>query len=100
MPDSAIHVGLLGCGNVGAALARLIDEHADLITSRAGVAIEIARVAVRDPSRHRDVQLAPEQFTSDAAAIVGDPDIDVVVEVIGGVEPARSLVTAALHAGK
>ena len=100
MPDSTIRVGLLGCGNVGAALARLIDEHADLITSRAGVAIEIARVAVRDLSRHRDVKLAPEQFTSDAAAIVGDPDIDVVVEVIGGVEPARSLITAALQAGK
>jgi homoserine dehydrogenase len=100
MPDSTIHVGLLGCGNVGAALARLVDEHADLITNRAGVAIEITRVAVRDPSRRRDVKLAPEQFTDDAAAIVADPDIDVVVEVIGGVEPARSLIAAALHAGK
>jgi homoserine dehydrogenase len=100
MPDSTIHVGLLGCGNVGAALARLVDEHADLITNRAGVAIEITRVAVRDPSRRRDVKLAPEQFTDDAAAIVADPDIDVVVEVIGGVEPARSLIAAALQAGK
>jgi homoserine dehydrogenase len=100
MPDSTIHVGLLGCGNVGAALARLVDEHADLITNRAGAAIEITRVAVRDPSRRRDVKLAPEQFTDDAAAIVADPDIDVVVEVIGGVEPARSLIAAALHAGK
>ena len=100
MPDSTIHVGLLGCGNVGAALARLVDEHADLITNRAGVAIEITRVAVRDPSRRRDVKLVPEQFTDDAAAIVADPDIDVVVEVIGGVEPARSLIAAALQAGK
>jgi homoserine dehydrogenase len=100
MSDSIIHVGLLGCGNVGAALARLVDEHADLITNRAGVAIEIARVAVRDPSRRRDVKVAPERFTSDAAAIVADPDIDVVVEVIGGVEPARSLIAAALEAGK
>jgi homoserine dehydrogenase len=99
MPDS-IHVGLLGCGNVGAAVVRLVDEHADLITSRAGVPVEITRVAVRDPSRHREVKLAPERFTTDAAAIVRDPDIDVVVEVIGGVEPARSLITAALEAGK
>jgi homoserine dehydrogenase len=100
MSDATVHVGLLGCGNVGAALARLVDEHADLITSRAGVPIEITRVAVQDPTRRRDVKLAPERFTTDAAAIVTDPDIDVVVEVIGGVEPARSLITAALAAGK
>ncbi|HSO95638.1 MAG TPA: homoserine dehydrogenase [Acidimicrobiia bacterium] len=100
MSDTTIHVGLLGCGNVGAALARLVDEHADLITNRAGVPIEITRVAVQDPTRRRDVKLAAERFTTDAAAIVIDPDIDVVVEVIGGVEPARSLITAALGAGK
>jgi homoserine dehydrogenase len=99
MRDS-IQVGLLGCGTVGAALVRLVDEHADLIAGRAGVTIEIARVAVRDLSRRRDVKLAPERFTTDAAAIVEDPAIDVVVEVIGGVEPAHSLITAALQAGK
>src|SRR5258708_22169350 len=95
-----IQVGLLGCGTVGSALARLVDDNVDLITSRAGVTIEIARVAVQDPSRHRDVKLPPERFTTDAAGVVADPEIDVVVEVIGGVEPARTLITAALQAGK
>ena len=99
MRDS-IQVGLLGCGTVGAALVRLVDEHADLIAGRAGVTIEIARVGVRDLSRRRDVKLPPERFTTDVAAIVDDPAIDVVVEVIGGVEPARSLIMAALQAGK
>lgn len=98
--NDTIQVGLLGCGTVGSALARLVDDNADLITSRAGVTIEIARVAVEDPSRHRDVKLPPERFTTDAAGIVADPEIDVVVEVIGGVEPARTLITAALQAGK
>jgi homoserine dehydrogenase len=95
-----IRVGLLGCGNVGAPIVRLLDEHADLIAGRAGVGITVARVAVRDASKPRDVKLAPELFTADAASVVADPDIDVVVEVMGGVEPARTLITAALEAGK
>lgn len=95
-----MRIGLLGCGNVGAALARLIDEHADLLAARAGVGIEIARVAVRDPSKPRDVKVSRDCFTSDAAAVVADPAVDVVVEVIGGVEPARALITEALRAGK
>jgi homoserine dehydrogenase len=98
--NDTIQVGLLGCGTVGSAFARLVDDNADLITSRAGVTIEIARVAVQDPSRRRDVKVPPERFTTDAAGIVADPEIDVVVEVIGGVEPARTLITAALQAGK
>ena len=95
-----VRVGLLGCGNVGAALVRLIDEHADLITARAGVAIEITRVAVRDLSKPRDVKLPADRFTDDAASLVRDTDIDVVVETMGGVDPARALITDALRAGK
>ena len=93
-------MGLLGCGNVGAALARLVDEHADLITARAGVGIEITRVAVRDLSKARDVKVPADRFTDDAATLVRDPDIDVVVETMGGVDPARALITDALRAGK
>jgi homoserine dehydrogenase len=95
-----VRVGLLGCGNVGSAVARLVDEHADLLTARAGVGIEIATVAVRDPQKQRDVKLAADRFTADAAAVVRDPAIDVVVEVMGGVDPARELITEALRAGK
>ena len=98
--SSPVRVGLLGCGNVGAAIVRLIDEHADVLAARAGVAVEVARVAVRDVSKVRDVKLAPERFTDDGAALVVDPDVDVVVEVIGGVDPARQLISDALRAGK
>ncbi len=95
-----VRVGMLGCGNVGAALARLVDEHADLITARAGVGIEITRVAVRDLSKPREVKVPADRFTNDAASLVRDPDIDVVVETMGGVDPARALITDALRAGK
>jgi len=93
-------IGLLGCGNVGSALVRLVDDHADVLAARAGVAIEIVCVAVRDPSKRRDVKLSPELFTADASAVVADPRVDVVVETMGGVEPARTLIVDALRAGK
>jgi len=95
-----VRVGLLGCGNVGTAVVRLVDEHADILAGRAGVAIEVARVAVRDLSKPRDVKLPADRFTDDAAAVVADPSIDVVVEVIGGVDPPRTLIVDALKAGK
>ena len=95
-----VRLGLLGCGNVGGPLARLIDGNADLVEQRAGVAIEITRVAVRDLSKRRDVPLPADVFTDDAESVVADPDIDIVVEVIGGIEPARTLITQALKAGK
>jgi homoserine dehydrogenase len=96
----SVGVGLLGCGNVGTALVGLLDEHADRIAGRAGADIEVVRVAVRHPERSRDVKVAPERFTGDAAAVVTDPDVRVVVEVMGGVDPARALITQALEAGK
>ncbi|MGH8999642.1 MAG: homoserine dehydrogenase, partial [Acidimicrobiia bacterium] len=95
-----VRVGLLGCGNVGSALVRLIANHSGMVGARAGVEIEIARVAVRNLARERDVTLAQELFTHDAEAVATDPAVDVVVEVIGGIEPARSLILAALEAGK
>ncbi|HUF85658.1 MAG TPA: homoserine dehydrogenase [Acidimicrobiia bacterium] len=98
--DEAVKVGLLGCGHVGAPLARLIDDNADVIEARAGVRIEIARVAVRNLALERDVPLPASRFTDDAEAVVADADIDIIVEVIGGIEPARSLVTNALKSGK
>jgi homoserine dehydrogenase len=95
-----VRVGLLGCGNVGATLARLVDDHADVLTARAGVPIEIVKVAVRDTTKERDVKLAREVFTDDSASVVTDPAVDVIVEMIGGLEPARSLIVEALRAGK
>lgn len=99
-PPSTIRVGLLGCGHVGAALVGLIDERNDAIEHASGVRFEIARIAVRNPSRQRDLAVDPALFTTDAAQVVDDPSVDVVVEVIGGIEPARSLIIDALKANK
>jgi homoserine dehydrogenase len=96
----AVQVGLLGCGHVGSALVRLMDDHAPIIEARAGAKLELTRVAVRNLAKERDVNLAPECFTHDAEDVVTDPSVDVVVEVIGGIEPARSLILAALERGK
>jgi homoserine dehydrogenase len=98
--DETVRVGLLGCGHVGAPLVRLIEDNADLIEQRAGVHLEVSRVAVRNLARERDVPLPASRFTNDAESVVADPDVDIVVEVIGGVEPARTLVTEALKSGK
>ncbi|MGZ8630096.1 MAG: homoserine dehydrogenase [Actinomycetota bacterium] len=100
MSERTIRVGLLGCGTVGAAVIRLLHEHADDIAMRAGCRITVTRVAVRDPARTRDVPLPPEGFTTDGVAIVDDPAIDVVCELIGGMEPAKSLLLRALAGGK
>ena len=95
-----IGVGVLGCGNVGSALIGLLEEQQSVIAERTGLELEVVRVAVRSTSRDRDVVLADGVLTTDAAAVVNDPGVDVVVELIGGIEPARELVTSALKQGK
>jgi homoserine dehydrogenase len=95
-----VRVGLLGCGNVGSALVAIVNRDADLIATQTGVRLEITRIAVRSTSRERLVAIDPKLLTTDANEIVTDPDVDVVVEVIGGIEPARTLIHDALKAGK
>ncbi len=95
-----MRIGVLGCGNVGSAFVRLIAEQAKEIEARTGLALEVTRVAVRNLSRERDVELAAGLLTRDAHDVVVDPDVDLVVEVIGGIEPARELITTSLRNGK
>ena len=97
---TTVRIGLLGCGNVGAALAQLIERQRAEIAARTGVELRIIRVAVRSTSRDRDVPLPPEVFTTDAAAVVADPEVDLLVEVLGGIEPAGELIRTALASGK
>jgi homoserine dehydrogenase len=98
--SSALRVGLLGCGNVGGALVHLMVEDAERIAARTGLDLQLAAVAVRSQSREREVPIPPGVLTTDAAGVVADPDVDLVVEVIGGIEPARSLILTALKSGK
>ena len=99
MSERTVRVGMLGCGNVGAAVIRLLHDHAQEIALRAGCRIEIVRVAVRDPERERGVPLPPAVFTTDVDRVVEASDVDVVCELIGGVDPARELILRALRAG-
>ena len=93
-----LNVALLGCGTVGSQVLRLIAEQADDLTARIGRPVEVAGVAVRRPDHHPDVPA--DLLTTDAHALVTREDVDLVVEVIGGIEPARSLLLAAIGAGK
>jgi homoserine dehydrogenase len=95
-----VRVGVLGCGNVGGALIELLQRHADDIAALTGLQLEVVAVAVRSASKERGVELPDGVLTTDASAVVGDPNVDLVVEMIGGIEPARSLITKALEAGK
>jgi homoserine dehydrogenase len=98
--SSVVRIGLLGCGNVGAALVQLVERQADVIEARTGVRLQISRVAVRNISRDREVELPEGVLTRDAHDVVNDPTVDVIVEVMGGIEPARELIAAAIAHGK
>ncbi|WP_397218550.1 homoserine dehydrogenase [Nocardioides terrisoli] len=94
-----VRVALLGCGVVGSQVARLLSEQADDLAARVGAPVELVGVAVRRLGLKRDVDLPAELFTTDAEALVSRDDVDVVVEVVGGIEPARSLILSALRHG-
>ncbi|MEV0348238.1 homoserine dehydrogenase [Nonomuraea sp. NPDC050680] len=95
-----LKVALLGCGVVGSQVIRLIHEQGDDLAARIGAPLELAGVAVRRLGRKRDVEVAPELLTTDADSLVTRDDVDIVIEVIGGIEPARSLIVSALSSGK
>ena len=97
---TTVRIGLLGCGVVGGAVARILLEQDDMLASRAGARLELARVAVRDPAKQREVELPEGSLTADPWDVVGDPSIDVVVETIGGMELARALLLQAIKSGK
>lgn len=98
MRTRPLKVALLGCGVVGSEVARIMTTHADDLAARIGAPVELAGVAVRRPSKVRE-GIDPALITTDATALVKRGDIDVIVEVIGGIEPARSLITTAFEHG-
>ena len=92
-----LKVALLGCGNVGAQVARILIDDADMLASRAGARLELAGIAVRNIDAPREVELPRELFTTDAETLVKDADL--VIELMGGIEPARTLILAAMRNG-
>ncbi|MDW8047554.1 MAG: homoserine dehydrogenase, partial [Chloroflexota bacterium] len=96
----AVGVGLIGLGVVGTGVVRVLAERADFFTRQVGVPIIVRRAVVRDPSKPRFAPIDPELVTDDAAALLTDPEVDVVVEVMGGEEPAHQYIRRALEAGK
>jgi homoserine dehydrogenase len=97
--DRPLKVALLGCGVVGSEVARLLTRDGDELARRIGAPIELVGIAVRRLGRERDLDLPEDLFTTDARGLVSRGDLDVVVEVIGGIEPARELVLTALEHG-
>lgn len=95
-----VQIGLLGCGTVGTGVVSILQSNGRRIHGRAGGELAIRRIAVRDINKTRDVTVSPDVWTTDAAAVVEDPDIDIIVELMGGVEPARQLIAEALKRGK
>lgn len=98
MRTRPLKVALLGCGVVGSEVARIMTTHADDLAARIGAPVELAGVAVRRPAKVRE-GIARDLVTTDATGLVKRGDIDVVVEVIGGIEPARTLITTAFEHG-
>jgi homoserine dehydrogenase len=96
---SPLKVAVLGCGSVGSQVVRLLQEQSDDLAARIGAPIELAGVAVRRLDAPREVAVSEELLTTDAIGLVTRDDIDLVVEVIGGIEPARTLILAALDNG-
>lgn len=92
-----IRVGLIGFGTVGTGLVRVLAENQDQIRRRAGIPIRIARIADLDVTTDRGVKVDPSILTTDAKPILSDPGIDVVVELIGGYEPAKSFILEAIR---
>ncbi|CAB4576490.1 unannotated protein [freshwater metagenome] len=94
-----LKVGMLGCGNVGSQIARLLVANKADLASRAGAQLELVKVAVKDIKAKRD-GIATSLLTDDPFSVVNDPEIDLIIEVIGGISPAKELILAAFKNGK
>ena len=97
MSSAALRIGLIGLGTVGAQVAERLLDRRDVLRRRAGVDLLLHRVLVRDLAKPRAVAVPRELMTTDPGSVLDDPDVDVVVEVAGGEEPARSFLERALR---
>lgn len=98
--ERTIGIGLLGAGTVGGTLVRRLVGESDAIASKTGLVFDVRRIGVKNLSRTRDFEVTEGLLTDDLFSVVNDPTVDIVVEVMGGLEPAGDLILAALEAGK
>jgi len=98
--DRVLKVGLLGCGTVGSGVVRLLSHNAEQLEARIGAKLQIHRVLVRNPNRPRPEECKKSWITTDPEAVLGDPEIDVIVEVMGGEEPTKGYLERAMLSGK
>lgn len=97
---ATVQVGLLGCGTVGSGFVQILRDRAELIAKRTGCDIRVRKICVRDFADPRYVEVPDDMITTDAAEVLGDPEVQVIVELIGGIEPARTLIMDAISRGK
>ncbi|MFT3776233.1 MAG: homoserine dehydrogenase [Minicystis sp.] len=95
-----IQIGLLGCGTVGGGVLRLLHDNARYLGERVGVPLEVRRILVRDLDKERVPEADRALLTTSAEAVLADPEIDMIVEVMGGEEPAGQLIERAIQQGK
>ena len=96
---SELAIGLIGCGVVGSQVVRLIQEDSGDFAARSGAKLRIKKIAVRDVNAKRE-GIDRNILTDDANSVVNDPEIDIIIEVMGGIEPARTLILTAMNNGK
>ena len=97
MAEREIGVGLLGLGNVGSGVVKVLSDNAEAIARRLGARVSVRRIAVREAEKRRLVEVDPKLLTTDVAQVIDDPACEIVVELIGGEEPARQYVLAGIE---
>ncbi|KJD53317.1 homoserine dehydrogenase, partial [Bacillus amyloliquefaciens] len=93
-------MGLLGLGTVGSGVVKIIQDHQDKLTHQVGCPVTIQKVLVKDKDKKRDVDLSKDVLTTEAYDVIQDPEVDVIIEVIGGIEETRRYLLDALQAKK
>ena len=95
-----ISVGIIGFGTIGSGVVKILQDNSDIIKKRLGVIVEVTKIADLDITTDRGIKVNPEILTTDAQEVINHPEVNVIVELIGGYEPARSLILQAINAGK
>ncbi|RMF88600.1 MAG: homoserine dehydrogenase [Nitrospinota bacterium] len=98
--NQRVTVGLIGLGTVGSSVVQVLTQQRTLLQERCGIDFQVKRIAVRDRHKPRSIRVDPQLLTTEVQEVLTDPEIDLVVELMGGTEPARSYLLKAIEGGK